>query len=449
MKRFSLLITLAVVLVGVLVLARLLGVPSGIASSSLTVPLDQQDQIAAEEPLVHPDARSGRIDYRRLDAELLAMFDDPAMVGLAVAIVENGEVTYARGYGETLAGSGDPVTVDTVFRWASLSKGVASTLLAMLEEDGDINLNAPVSHYQHSLRLPNGGERYARVVDLLSHRLGLTRNAFDGKLEDGEDPRLLRRQLATVDSPCPPGDCHNYQNVAFDAASEMVAAVSGMSYEAAAQQRLFIPLGMRSASLSSRSLMSSPSWAHSHNRAGAEVAVVDPYYRIPAAGGINGSIRDLARWMQAQMGEYPDIVSPAVLRRIHAPFVRTEREDRRNRHYAERIDDTYYGLGWRIYHYDGHLVIAHRGAVRGYRSAIMFDPARRTGIVVLSNSDSGRPFTIPMEIFDELYGLADEQWIENSAPEELRAREVAEVVAARAGAAPEAPMIEGRRRPDR
>ncbi|MEQ9663554.1 MAG: serine hydrolase domain-containing protein [Parasphingopyxis sp.] len=448
MKRLSLYLTLGVVAIGVLVLARLIGVSDSIASSGLTVPIDASSPAVVEGPLVHTEARSGRIDYRLLDFRLTTMMADPQMVGLAVAVVEDGEVTFAKGYGETLAGSRDPVTVDTVFRWASLSKGIASTLLAMLEEDGEIDLDAPVTHYQHSLRLPNGGERQARVVDLLSHRLGLTRNAFDGKLEDGEDPRALRGDLATVDSPCPPGDCFNYQNIAYDAASEMVSAVSDMSYETAAQRMLFTPLGMDSASLTRRGLMASESWARSHDRERNEVEVVEPYYRIPAAGGMNGSIRDLARWMQVQMGEAPGIVSPAVLRRIHAPVVRTDREDRRNRRYSERIEDTWYGLGWRIYRYAGHELIVHRGAVRGYRAAIMFDPRLRTGIVVLSNSDSGRPFAIPMDLFDDLYGLPDEHWIENSAPEELR-QKMAEAASEPVDAPAEEPMIEGRRRPDR
>ena len=67
------------------------------------------------------------------------------MVGLAVGIVENGRITFLSGYGETVAGSGEPVTPQTVFRWASVSKGVASTMVAKLAEQGKINLDAPVA----------------------------------------------------------------------------------------------------------------------------------------------------------------------------------------------------------------------------------------------------------------------------------------------------------------
>ena len=66
------------------------------------------------------------------------------MVGLAVGVVENGRITFLKGYGETQAGSGEPVTPETVFRWASVSKGVAATMVAKLAEQGKVNLNAPV-----------------------------------------------------------------------------------------------------------------------------------------------------------------------------------------------------------------------------------------------------------------------------------------------------------------
>ena len=82
----------------------------------------------------------------------------PAMVGLAVGVVENGRITFLKGYGETLEGSGDPVTPETVFRWASCSKGVAATMVAKLAEQGKIDLNAPVANYAPDLKLPAGNE---------------------------------------------------------------------------------------------------------------------------------------------------------------------------------------------------------------------------------------------------------------------------------------------------
>ena len=159
------------------------------------------------------------VDYRALDNRLRQLMTRPAMVGMAVGVVENGRITFLQGYGQTLEGSGDPVTPQTVFRWASTSKGVAATMVAKLAEQGKINLSAPVVNYAPDLKLPAGNEYRATVGDLLSHRLGLYRNAYDNKLEEGQDPSFLRTSLASLSSTCPPGTCWSYQNVAYDASS--------------------------------------------------------------------------------------------------------------------------------------------------------------------------------------------------------------------------------------
>ena len=112
----------------------------------------------------------------------------PAMVGLAVGVVENGRITFLKGYGETLEESGDPVTPQTVFRWASCSKGLAATMVAKLAEEGKVDLKAPVANYAPDLKLPGGNEYKANVIDLLSHRLGLYRDAYANKLEEGRGP---------------------------------------------------------------------------------------------------------------------------------------------------------------------------------------------------------------------------------------------------------------------
>src|SRR5262249_33457622 len=93
------------------------------------------------------------VDYALLDQRVKRLMARPAMVGMAVGVVENGRITFLRGYGETLAGSGDPVTTDTVFRWASVSKGVAATMVVKLAEQGKIDLRAPVANYAPDLKL--------------------------------------------------------------------------------------------------------------------------------------------------------------------------------------------------------------------------------------------------------------------------------------------------------
>lgn len=352
------------------------------------------------------------IDYGRLDTRLRQLAEKPTVVGLAVGIVENGRITFLRGYGETLEGSGEPVTPQTVFRWASVSKGVAGTMAAKLAEEGKLNLNAPIAAYQTSLRLPGGNEQRATVGDVLSHRLGIYRNAWDDKLEAGEDPRLIRQSIGTLASLCAPGTCWSYQNIAFDASSEAIAKVTGTPYQQAVRDSLFAPIGMTSASMTREGLQRSASWARPHSVGRRPLEVNDSYYRVPAAGGVNSDIKDLALWMIAQMGEMPDVLSKRVLDTVHAPLVSTPGERGRLRKFAERVHDPYYGFGWRSYDYAGHRIIGHRGGVNGYRSLILFDPKLKSGVVAMWNSNTSQPGGLEFEVMDMLYHLPFRDWME-------------------------------------
>ena len=116
-------------------------------------------------------APGAAIDYGRIDGRLQMLMDRDSMVGLAVGIVEEGEIRFLKGYGVTIAGTADPVGTDTVFRWASLSKGVAGDMIALLAAQNRLSLYEPVGKYAPSLRLPGGNEQKATISDLLSHRL--------------------------------------------------------------------------------------------------------------------------------------------------------------------------------------------------------------------------------------------------------------------------------------
>ncbi|MEA3001378.1 MAG: beta-lactamase class [Sphingomonadales bacterium] len=378
-------------------------------------------EIATIEDRQH--AADSVIDYGRLDHRLQALAQKPDVVGLAVGIVENGQIRFLKGYGETVAGSGDPVTVNTVFRWGSVSKGVAADMVALLASEGRLSLADPAAKYASSLRLPNGAEHVATVADVLSHRLGLFSHANDAKLEDGIDPHYLRMSLAQLNAICPPGTCWAYQNVAFDAASEMVERLTGQSYEQEVRRRLFLPLGMRTATLDRAALLASPSWARPHvgGKHSKPVEVTDIYYRVPAAGGVNSTIKDMAVWLQAQMGLAPGVLPLRVLAAVQQERVGTPGETGRMRKFRERVRGTSYGLGWRVYDYAGHRVIAHRGGLRGYRSLIMFDPALKTGVVALWNSATNKPGGLEFEVMDMLYRLPPKDWMgveSDNAPEQ-------------------------------
>lgn len=356
------------------------------------------------------DRRS--IDYRALDQRLRRMAEKPNMVGMAVGIVEGGRITFLNGYGETVAGSGEKVTPQTVFRWASVSKGVAGTMAAKLAEEGKLDLSAPIARYAPTLKLPGGNEQRATLGDVLSHRLGLYRNAYDDKLEAGESPSLIRQMYASLASLCAPGTCWSYQNIAFDSSSEAIARVVGKPYQQVVANRLFRPLGMTSASITRDGLERSPSWARPHSVGRRPLELTDAYYRVPAAGGVNSNIKDMALWMIAQMGGMPEVLDKKLLDQIHAPLVATPNELGRLRKFRERLDEPHYGYGWRSYVYAGHRIIGHRGGVNGYRSLILFDPELKSGVVALWNSNTSQPGGLEFEVMDMIYGLPFRDWME-------------------------------------
>ncbi|WP_081944786.1 serine hydrolase domain-containing protein [Sphingopyxis sp. MWB1] len=358
-----------------------------------------------------PDEWKGRIDYRALDRQLTDIAARPEMAGLAVAVVEDGELRFVRTYGVADRASGAPVTPHTLFRWASVSKTAAGAMAAALAQDGALDLNRPLADWQTSLRLPHGAENRVTVGQLLAQQTGLTKNAYDEKLEEGQNPVALRSQLVAAPLQCEPATCHTYQNVAFDAASEIVAAAANRPFADLVEDRFFRPLGMISAGYGKDRLVGARDWAQPHARRDRN-PLKEAYWRVPAAAGVNSDIVDFATWMRAMMGERPDIFSPAALETAHRARVVTPRpyggDIRRT------IGEATYGLGWRRFSYHGHWLEGHSGAVSGYRATMIFEPATKTGVVALWNSDWGFPFRIPFAVIDSYHRRADTAWLDLS-----------------------------------
>lgn len=358
-----------------------------------------------------PTEWRGRIDYHALDRQLADLAHRPEMAGLAVAVVEEGELRFVRTYGVADKSTGTPVTPQTLFRWASVSKTATGALAGALANDGAVDLDRPVSRWRTSLRLPGGAEERVTLGDLLAQRTGLTKNAYDEKLEEGQSPQLLRASLALAPLQCEPGTCHTYQNVAFDTASEILAQAANEPFADAVEDRFFRPLGMVSAGYGMEGLTRAKDWAKPHR--GAQVRPVkEAYWRVPAAAGVESDIVDFAIWMQAMMGKRPDVLPGAVLQIAHRPRVGT------GRLYGGTLraatGDAGYGLGWRSFTYGGRRLEGHSGAVEGYRATMIFEPATRTGVVALWNSDWGFPFRIPFSVNDSYHKRDDAGWLDLS-----------------------------------
>jgi beta-lactamase class C len=378
------------------------------AEKNIAVAFGKPRNISTDLPDT-PDEWQGRIDYADLDQGLAALASRPEMAGLAVAIVEDGKLSFVRAYGVADKSTGSPVTTNTVFRWASVSKTVAGTMAAALASEATIDLQLPVSSWQTSLRLPGGAESRVTLAQLLAQQTGLTKNAYDERLEDGQSPAVIRSQLEAAPLQCDPGTCHTYQNVAFDTASEILGQAANRPYAALVGERFFLPLGMKSASFGMSGLTGAKDWARPHN--GAAVRTLkESYWRVPAAAGVESNIVDFARWMLATMGERPNVLPPAMLRLAQMPRVETARL------YGGALkqanSEARYGLGWRSFNYAGHRLVGHSGAVDGYRATMIFDPETRVGVVAMWNSNWGRPFRIPFAVFDSFAKRTDSRWLE-------------------------------------
>jgi beta-lactamase class C len=393
-------------LVGALLALMLVG-PKGLPlmevdSSSAASAAAVEAPPPRDPPPTRPQDWYGEIDYPALDARFKAMMRDRSMQGLAVAVVEKGRLSFVQGYGMTSAEGGEPVDADTVFRWASLSKTMAGTLAAKLAAEGVFSLNDPLATFHTTLRLPGQAEQFLTVEDLLAQRTGLPKHAHDPRLEDGDDPRVLRTMLGSLPAGCRPRGCHSYQNIAFDAVTEIIVNRTGEPFEQTVHQRLFAPLGMESATLGASGLFGGRRWAKPH-RYGQPLQLAETYYRVPSAAGVNSSIVDLAVWMQAQMGLRPEVVPPSVLEEVHRVRINTARQYGGAR--ADELSRAGYGLGMRSFVYRGHRLVGHSGAVSGYRSTMIFDPDTRTGLAMLWNSDANLPFRFQLEFFDRAYGM--------------------------------------------
>ncbi|MDO6413144.1 serine hydrolase domain-containing protein [Sphingomonas sp. BIUV-7] len=358
------------------------------------------------------DPKRGRIDFDRVNARAEALMHRRDMIGMGIAVIEDGQLAFVKGYGETKADSGDKVLPTTLFRWASVSKGVAATMAALLDQRHRLSLNDPVAKWAPSMRLPKGNEQVATLADAISHRLGIVKNAYDDRLEDNVDPREIRGSFGTLFPMCPPGTCFAYQNVGYDVIHEAIEKATGRSYDQAAHELIFGPLGMTSANTTREGLVTAKSWAQPHNGR-RTLPVEEAYYRVPAAGGMNSSIIDLGIWMRAQMGGAPNVLNQQLLFTLHVPRVLTPHG---SAPYDRAQSLNSYGLGFRQTDYDGHQLVGHRGAVSGYRSMILFDPAEKVGVAILWNSQSVKPTGMALEILDQYYRRPPHDWMEIERP---------------------------------
>jgi beta-lactamase class C len=227
-----------------------------------------------------------------------------------------------------------------VFRWASVSKGVAGTMVAKLAEQGKVKLDAPVVNYAPGLKLPA-----ATNIAPASPTCSATGWACTATRSTTSWRKGSRRSCCAPSwRPSTPSARRTPAGPTRTSPSTRQRhgrAGDRQPYQEAVRQQLFAPLGMTSASMTREGLVSAKLGAAAQ-RGRRPLEVLEPYYRVPAAGGVNSNIKDLSLWMIAQMGGMP-ACSPAAAETIHAPLVKTPGERGRLRKFLERVGDAWYG----------------------------------------------------------------------------------------------------------
>ncbi len=360
-------------------------------------------------PNANPD-RLSPLNQIVVDFDLFVHYtlEDWGIPGAAIGIVHQDSIVFLKGYGVRRMGEPDKIDAHTVFRIASVSKGFASTLTGLLVDDGMLQWNDRVIDWKPGLVVGNRiRTQQLTLHHILSHTTGIVPHAFDNLIESNTAYPLIVEELQNAGSIGPVGSTYAYQNVVYSLIGDVIEKATDRRYGDLVEECLFKPLGMNDASVGWAGLLSTDNRASPHvQRYSTYRAVRDrrAYYSVSPAAGVNASVSDMANWLKAQMGGYPDVLPARVLEQIHAPAIRTPGE-RRRYYWNGCVKRTDYGLGWRIFDYAGHTMVTHSGGIQGFLAQLAFIPEEDVGIVILFNSRR-IDYLVPT-FFDMFLGLVD------------------------------------------
>lgn len=325
-------------------------------------------------------------DYEVFFRELIKDRNYP---GAAFAIVSRDRPLHIVTVGHTTAARNQAINEQTTFRLASVSKPFAAELVGILVEDGAINWEDPVSRYVPAFKI-DGDASKIRIRHLLGQSTGLIPHAYDNLLEHGKSMDDIWKRMSDLPYICDPGKCYGYQNSVFSLVEPLVKTATNQNYETLVDQRIFKPLNMNNASLGFDAFVNNPNHAEPHARRRGQwktIPVQPNYYRAAPAAGVNASISDMSKWLQAQLGNRPEVISSQMLENLATPRVKTRREMYRKQ-WKSMLSEAHYGLGWRIYQLGDEQLIYHGGWVSGFRADVAFSLQHDIGIVVLLNAES-------------------------------------------------------------
>ncbi|PYI28974.1 beta-lactamase/transpeptidase-like protein [Aspergillus indologenus CBS 114.80] len=328
--------------------------------------------------------------------------------GLALAIVDHGRIASAA-YGSASLDPPQPCTPDTLFDIASASKSLTAASVALLVEDDkqypEVQYEAPMSALLPDDFVLQDPAYTAGVTvdDILSHRTGMASHDFSYLSPRASAPdtaRSVTRNLRHLPLAAPIRSKYIYCNMMYTVATHLVEEKTGLPFADFLEDRFFRPLGMASTNLQpqrarDRGLTDRIATGYSWN----EEQRQHRGFQTPdcpeaqGAGSIITSVNDYIRWVKAMMHRQGPVTESLYQGLLQPRSIQDPGEE-------ERL----YAAGWEIYHYRGHAVVSHDGAVAGFGSTHFFLPGYQFGAVILGSSDTAIPVvtTVARELIDQV-----------------------------------------------
>jgi CubicO group peptidase (beta-lactamase class C family) len=367
--------------------------------------------------IVHAQTRSAPDKTRELDAYVSKAVAAWKVPGLAIAVVKDGQIVFAKGYGVREFGKPAPVDTQTLFAIGSTTKAMTSASIGMLVDEGKVRWDAPVTTYLPGFQLADPYvTREITVRDLLTHRAGLANGDVLWYQSDNSAEEVVRR-ARFIRSAYSLRSSFVYQNVMYAVAGQVIASASGMPWERFVRTRIFAPLGMTNAvplldSASSRGNVASP-----HYRFGDTIRVVKnaSVDAVASAGAVWAGVADMARWMRFVLDSGRvggrRLLQPATFTELFTPQVQVPPPEFYPTARLTHPHWVTYGLGWFQQDYSGKMVQMHTGSIDGMVAIIGLIPDERLGVYVLANLDHAElRHALMFKVFDMYLGNPPRDW---------------------------------------
>jgi beta-lactamase class C len=353
------------------------------------------------------DDRQQRPQYNYDFSEFIHWLEDSVnekdIPGGALAIVSREGIRHLQTWGVKNVSEDAAINTDSIFRIASMSKTFAGTAATLLVAQNLQSWDARVSDLFPDLHLgTSASSQQITLKHLVSHSTGLMPHSYSKMLDYGVGYSKIKEKFDEIPTVCAPGRCYGYQNVVFSIIGDIVEQSTGDSYEKYIYEEVFKPLGMLTASVGMEPYLNTPEATLPHRmvRGNWKTTTTNAaYYSVAPASGVNASISDMSKWVRANLGGFPEVLSENFLSQLHEPIISTP-----NGYFSNwsGLEKAYYATGWRVIDYKGMRTIHHGGGVRGYRSEMAFVPDANIGMVLLFNAESSLANDIVPAFLDNL-----------------------------------------------